>query len=182
MVDEVFLDSATAIWWVGRVVPLAGIGNRTRTGHDFLSTPVRRMFLRHISDYTPTADDERTRATPAPETSGPNPRYRTRWLREDKPGTDRRNRLQPGDVIIRIGDNDTRLHPPAVVDTGPHRIPHTRHAVAYRLRTRTDLHPITVTDAACALADLGHPNPRLHHDHRVVSPSLRAALLELWML
>ncbi len=48
-----FLDSATTIWQVGRVVPLPGIGSRTRTGHDFLPTPVRRMFLRHTSDYTP---------------------------------------------------------------------------------------------------------------------------------
>ena len=37
---------------------LVGIGSRTRTRHDFLPTPVRRMFLRHLSDYTPTADDE----------------------------------------------------------------------------------------------------------------------------
>jgi len=33
VVDGVFLDSATAIWQIGRVVPLVGIGNRTRTGH-----------------------------------------------------------------------------------------------------------------------------------------------------
>jgi hypothetical protein len=81
----VFLADATAIWQVGRVVPPAGIGNRTRTGHDFLPTPVRRMFLRHTSDSTPTAEDERTRAAPATGTSGPNPRYRTEWLHEDTP-------------------------------------------------------------------------------------------------
>ena len=181
-VDEVFLDSATAIWQVGRAVPLAGIGSRARTGHDFLPTPVRRMFLRHNGDHTPAAEDQDTWATPAPETSGPNPRYRTEWLHEDKPGTDRRSRLQAGDVVIRINDDDTTLFPPTVVETGPHRIPHTRHAVAYRLRVRTDLDPVTVTDAARTLAEHGHPNPRLHHDHRVISPSLRAALLQLWKL
>ncbi|WP_072816234.1 hypothetical protein [Rhodococcus zopfii] len=181
-VDEVFLDSATTIWQVGRVVPLPGIGSRTRTGHDFLPTPVRRMFLRHTSDYTPTDEDENHWTAPAPGTGGPNPRYRTRWIRENTPGLDRRTRLEPGDVVIRISDDDAWLDPPAVVDTGPHRIPHTRHAVAYRLRTRIDLDPIAVADAARILAEHGHPNPRLHHDHRIVSPSLRAALLRLWKL
>ena len=33
-----------------------------------------------------------------------------------------------------------------------------------------------------ALADRGHPHPRLHHDHRVISPTLRSALLRLWKL
>lgn len=181
-VDEVFLDSATEIWRIGRVVPLAGIGSRTRTGHDFLPTPVRRMFLRHLGDYTPTAEDENTWATPTPDTSGPNPRYRTQWLRDDTPGTDRRSRLEPGDVVIRISDDDTCLDQPAVVDTGPHHIPHTRRAVAYRLRSRTDLDPLAIVDAARILAEHGHPNPRLHHDHRIISPGLRAALLKLWKL
>lgn len=181
-VDEVFLDSATEIWRIGRVVPLAGIGSSTRIGHDFLPTPVRRMFLRHLGDYTPTAEAERTWATSAPETNGPNPRYRTQWLRDDAPGTDRRSRLAPGDVVIRISDDDTCLDPPAVVDTGPVHIPHTRSAVAYRLRSRTDLDPLAVDDAARILAEDGHPNPRLHHDHRVISPGLRAALLRLWKL
>ncbi|WP_132471952.1 phosphatidylserine/phosphatidylglycerophosphate/cardiolipin synthase family protein [Rhodococcus sp. SMB37] len=181
-VDGVFLAGATAIWQVGRVVPLAGIGNRTRTGHDFLPTPVRRMFLRHLGDYTPTDEDENHWAATAPVSIVPNPRYHTPWIRQNTPGPDRRSRLQPGDVVIRISDDDVCLHPPAVVDTGPVHIPYTRHAVAYRLRARTDLEPLTVAGVARALADLGHPHPRLHHDHRVVSPSLRAALLELWTL
>ncbi|MFZ2527000.1 MAG: hypothetical protein WAX14_04995 [Rhodococcus sp. (in: high G+C Gram-positive bacteria)] len=84
--------------------------------------------------------------------------------------------------MIRISDDDTRLDPPAVVDTGPHPIPRTRHAVAYRLRARTDLDPVSVSEAARVLAEYGHPNPRLHHDHRIISPSLRAALLRLWKL
>ncbi|MGU3586714.1 barstar family protein [Rhodococcus sp. C26F] len=91
-------------------------------------------------------------------------------VRQLTPDANRRTRLETGDVIIRISDNDTSLHPPAVVDTGPHRIPHTRHAVAYRLRTRTDLDPLSLADAARALAEHGHPHPRLHHDHRVISP------------
>lgn len=182
-VDEVFLDSATAIWQIGRVVPLAGIGSRIRTGHDFLPTPVRRMFLRHLGDYTPTEDNETSSTSPAPGSGGPDPRYRTHWVREDTPGPDRRTRLQPGDVVIRISADDIRLDPPAVVDTGPHRIPHTRHALAYRLRARADLDPIALPDAARILADRGHPNPRLHRgDHRVISPGLRAALLRLWKL
>ncbi|WP_420750560.1 phosphatidylserine/phosphatidylglycerophosphate/cardiolipin synthase family protein [Rhodococcus sp. O3] len=181
-VDEVFLDSATAIWQVGRVVPLAGIGSSTRIDHDFLPTPVRRMFLRHVDDYTPTAENENHCPAPAPRTGGPNPRYRTEWIREDNPGADRRTRLKPGDVLIRIGDDDTWLYPPAVVDTGPHRIPQTRHAVTYRLRTRTDLDPIPIPGTTRALAEHGHPNPRLHHDHRIISPSLRTALLKLWKM
>ncbi|MGU3585457.1 phosphatidylserine/phosphatidylglycerophosphate/cardiolipin synthase family protein [Rhodococcus sp. C26F] len=181
-IDEVFLDSATAIWQVGRVVPLAGIGSRTRTGHDFLPTPVRRMFLLHTRDYTPTAEDETRWAAPAPGRGGPDPRYHIEWIRRNTPGAERRSRLEPGDVLLRISDDDSRLYPPAAVETGPHRLPHTRRAVAYRVRTRTDLDPISVADAARSLAEQGHPNPRLHHDHRVISPRLREALLRLWKL
>jgi hypothetical protein len=54
--------------------------------------------------------------------------------------------------------------------------------VVYRIRARSDLEPLPVADAAHALADRGHPNPRPHLDHRVVSPGLRAALLRLWKL
>lgn len=182
VVDGVFLASATAIWQIGRVVPLAGIGSRARLEHDFLPTPVRRMFLRHLHDYTPIADNETSSTSPAPGRGGPDPRYRTHWVREDSPGPDRRTRLEPGDVVIRISDDDTRLDPPAVVDTGPHRIPHTRRSLAYRLRARTDLDPIAISDAARILTDRGHSNPRLHRDHRIISASLRAAVLALWRL
>ncbi|MGW5341241.1 phosphatidylserine/phosphatidylglycerophosphate/cardiolipin synthase family protein [Rhodococcus pyridinivorans] len=175
VVDEVFLDSATAIWQIGRVVPLAGIGSRARLEHDFLPTPVRRMFLRHLHDYTPIADNETSSTSPAPGRGGPDPRYRTHWVREDSPGPDRRTRLAPGDVVIRIGADDTRLDPPAVVATGPHRIPHTRHA-------RADLDPIAISDATRILTDRGHSNPRLHRDHRIISASLRAAVLALWKM
>ncbi|MGU3586935.1 phosphatidylserine/phosphatidylglycerophosphate/cardiolipin synthase family protein [Rhodococcus sp. C26F] len=182
VVDEGFLDSALVIWQLGRVVPLAGIGSRARLKHDFLPTPVRRMFLRHLGDYTPTEDNETSSTPPAPGRGGPDPRYRTHWVREDTPGPDRRTRLQPGDVVIRISDDDTRLDPPAVVDTGPHRIPHTHHALAYRLRARADLDPIAIPDAARILTDRGHSNQRLHRDHRIISASLRAAVLALWKL
>ncbi|MCD2114219.1 phosphatidylserine/phosphatidylglycerophosphate/cardiolipin synthase family protein [Rhodococcus rhodochrous] len=182
VIDEAFLDSATAIWQIGRVVPLVGIGSRTRTGHDFLPTPVRRMFLRHASDYLPTEDDQTRWATTTAGWIGPDPRHHTAWIHQNTPDPDRRTRLQPGDIILRISDDNTQLHPPAVVDTGPHRIPHTRSAVAYRLRVRTDLDPIPVATAASSLIEHGHPNPRLHSDHRVISPSLRAALLRLWRL
>ena len=181
-VDAVFLDSAVTIWQVGRVVPLAGIGSRARVDHDFLPTPVRRMFLRHLGDHTLAEENADHLSASGRNSNGPDSRYGTQWLRDDHPGIDRRTRLEPGDVVIRIGDDDSRLHPPAVVDTGPVRIPHTRRAVAYRLRTRTDLGPVAMEEAARALADLGHPRPRLHHDHRVVSASLRAALLRLWKL
>ncbi|WP_229581397.1 hypothetical protein [Rhodococcus rhodochrous] len=101
--------------------------------------------------------------------------------------------MQTGDVLAGTGDlrtvnrlvmsnDDNLLDPSAVVGYGPVRIPHTRRAVAYRLRTRPDLDPVEVGDAARSLADLGHPHPRLHRDHRVVSASLRAALLGLWKL
>ncbi|MGU3587462.1 phosphatidylserine/phosphatidylglycerophosphate/cardiolipin synthase family protein [Rhodococcus sp. C26F] len=182
VVDEVFLDSATAIWQIGRVVPLAGIGSRTRTDHDLLPTPVRRMFLRHLDDYTPTDEDETLWAATTASWNRPDPSYHIIWIRQNTPGPDRRTRLQPGDVILRISDDNTQLHPPAVVDTGPHRIPHTRSAVAYRLRVRTDLDPIPVASAARSLIEHGHPNPRLHSDHRVISPALRAALMRLWSL
>ncbi|WP_248846231.1 hypothetical protein [Rhodococcus pyridinivorans] len=84
--------------------------------------------------------------------------------------------------MIRISNDDTRLDPPAVVATGPHRIPHTRHALAYRLRARADLDPIAISDATRILTDRGHSNPRLHRDHRIISANLRAAVLALWKM
>ena len=77
--------------------------------------------------------------------------------------------------MIRISNDDTRLDPPAVVATGPHRIPHTRHA-------RADLDPIAISDATRILTDRGHSNPRQHRDHRIISASLRAAVLALWKM
>ncbi|KLL96404.1 hypothetical protein NJ76_15620, partial [Rhodococcus sp. IITR03] len=65
------------------------------------------MFLRHLGDYTPTKD-ETSSTSPARGRGGPDPRYRTHWIREDNLGPDRRTRLQPGDVVIRISDDDTR--------------------------------------------------------------------------
>ncbi|MFC9767962.1 hypothetical protein [Rhodococcus jostii] len=43
----------------------------------------------------------------------------------------------------------------------------------YFLRIRADLSALALSDAATALADLGHPGPRLHIDHYVRSPALR---------
>lgn len=51
--------------------------------------------------------------------------------------------------------------------------------MAYRLRTRTDLNPITLADTGRPRRPRS-PHPRLHHDHRVISPTLRSALLRLW--
>ncbi|MGO4611654.1 hypothetical protein AB4142_35490, partial [Variovorax sp. 2RAF20] len=81
------------------------------------------------------------------------------------------------DALLQVTADNTWIHPPAVVDSDPISIPHSPHAVAYLLRTRTDLEPLPVPEAETRLADLGHPNPRLHTDHRIVSPSLRTELL-----
>ncbi|WP_016880602.1 MULTISPECIES: hypothetical protein [unclassified Rhodococcus (in: high G+C Gram-positive bacteria)] len=182
-VDQVFLDSATAIWQIGRAVPLPGIGGRNRAEPDFLPTPVTRMFLWHITDYQPGAAEEHERAarTSRRRTSaGPAAKYQLEWFRIDTPGG--RGRLQRGDVLLQVTADNEWLYSPAVVDSDPIAIPHTRRAVAYQLRTRVDLEPIAVTDAEVWLADVGHPNPRLRTDHRIVSASLRAALLRLWNL
>ncbi|MGW0021023.1 phosphatidylserine/phosphatidylglycerophosphate/cardiolipin synthase family protein [Rhodococcus sp. NPDC003382] len=184
-VDQAFLDNATAIWSIGRAVPLAGIGSRTRDDHDFLPTPVRRMFVSRITEYTPTADEQQVWETAHPYprgAGGPSAKFQTQWLRLDTPDTGRRNRLERGDVLLQVTADTAWIHPPAVVASDPISIPHTRHAVAYLLRTRTDLQPLAIPGAIRALADAGHPNPRLHLDHRVISPTLRAALLQLWNL
>ncbi len=55
-------------------------------------------------------------------------------------------------------------------------------AVGHILRTRPDLQPVPLPDAEKPFADLGHPNPRLRTDHRILSRRLRAALLRLWNL
>ena len=184
-VDQVFLDNATAIWQIGRAVPLPGIGGRNRAEPDFLPTPVTRMYLWHITHYQPGAAEQHQRAahTSRHRTSaGPAAKYQLEWFRIDTPAGRGRGRLQRGDVLLQVTADNEWLYPPAVVDSDPIAIPHTRTAVAHHLRTRIDLEPIAVTDAEVLLADLGHPAPRLRTDHRIVSASLRAALLRLWNL
>jgi hypothetical protein len=114
--------------------------------------------------------------------AGPAAKYQLEWFRIDTPGSRGRGRLQRGDVLLQVTADNEWLYSPAVVDSDPIAIPHTRTAVAYHLRTRVDLEPIAVTDAEVLLADAGHPGPRLRTDHRIVSASLRAALLRLWNL
>ncbi|TCN53559.1 hypothetical protein EV641_106205 [Rhodococcus sp. SMB37] len=181
-VDNVFLDNATAIWQRGRAIPLPGIGAQRRAAPDFLPTSITRMFLRHIIEYTPRADNHELvdHTDPGRYTIGPATSYPLELLRLDTP-TDR-DHFRPGDVLIQVTADNTWIHPPAVVHSDPIPIPHTRHAIAYQLRTRADLDPLPVPDAEKALADLGHPNPRLRTDHRIISPGLRAALLRLWNL
>lgn len=182
-VDLTFLDNATAIWQIGRAIPLPGIGAQRRAQPDFLPTRVTRMFLRHITDYTPSPDEQQqwTDITvPGSSTTGPVSAYPLEWLRLDTP--DNRDRFRRGDVLIQVSADNAWIHPPAVVHSDPIRVPHTRHAIAYQLRTHADLDPQPVSDAAKILAGLGHPNPRLRTDHRIISPGLRAAFLRLWDL
>ncbi|MFC9906662.1 hypothetical protein ACFVJ3_41945, partial [Rhodococcus sp. NPDC127593] len=91
-------------------------------------------------------------------------------------------RLNRGDVLIFVTDDNEWIYPPAVVDSDAIAIPHTHRAFGHLLRIRADLQPLSVADAGQQLADLGHPNPRLVTDHRVISAGLRAALLRLWNL
>ncbi len=85
------------------------------------------------------------------------------------------------DVLIFTDDNEW-IYPPAVVDSDAIAIPHTHRAFGHLLLVRADLQPVSVADAEQQLADFGHPNPRLTTDHRIISASLRAALLRLWNL
>ncbi|MFZ2527079.1 MAG: phosphatidylserine/phosphatidylglycerophosphate/cardiolipin synthase family protein [Rhodococcus sp. (in: high G+C Gram-positive bacteria)] len=182
-IDQTFLDNATTLWQIGRSIPLPGIGAQRRAQPDFLPTTVTRMFLRHITNYTPSTDEQQQWAditTPGSSTAGPVSAYPLEWLRLDTP--DDRDRFRRGDVLIQITADNTWIHPPAVIHSDPIRLPHTRHAIAYQLRARVDLDPLPVPDAATMLADLGHPNPRLRTDHRIISPTLRAAFLRLWNL
>ncbi|QYA99737.1 phosphatidylserine/phosphatidylglycerophosphate/cardiolipin synthase family protein (plasmid) [Rhodococcus sp. USK10] len=184
-VDQTFLDNANAIWQIGRIVPLPGIGGRVRAEPEFLPTPVTRMFLWHITDYQPSADELQERDTHTARrrsAAGPATRYVLEWFRLDTPGGRRGGRLERGDVLLQVTADDHWLHPPAVVDSDAIPVPHSRKAVAYLLRTRVDLEPIAISDAESRLADLGHTHPRLRTDHRVVSAGLRAALLRLWNL
>jgi len=106
-VDKGFLDSATTIWQVGRIVPLAGIGSRTRIDHDFLPTPVHRIFLRHLTGYTPPPKTRTAGPCPRPAQAGrirPSAPHRVDPRRH--PELDRRTRLQHGDVVIRISGDE----------------------------------------------------------------------------
>jgi hypothetical protein len=85
-------------------------------------------------------------------------------------------------VLIFVTDDNEWIYPPAVVDSDAIAIPHTHSAFGQLLLIRADLQPISVADAEQQLADLGHPNPRLATDHRIISASLRTALLRLWNL
>ncbi|WAM19379.1 phosphatidylserine/phosphatidylglycerophosphate/cardiolipin synthase family protein [Rhodococcus sp. JS3073] len=181
-VDQVFLDNASTEWQIGRSVPIPGIGGRMRAELDFLPARVTRMFLRHIVEYEPSPAEKQawaaTQAHRSGAATGPAATYQLEWFR---PG-DRRARLNRGDVVIFVTDDNEWIYPPAVVDSDAIAIPHTHKAFGHLLRTRADLQPLPVADAEQQLAALGHPNPRLATDHRIISASLRAALLRLWKL
>ena len=168
-------------WQIGRSVPIPGIGGRMRANRDFLPVRVTRMFLRHIVEYEPSETEQQTWATQAGRSSattgGPAATYQLEWFR---PGN-RRARLERGDVLIFTDDNEW-IYPPAVVHSDAIAIPHTHKAFGHLLLVRADLQPVSAADAEQQLADLGHPNPRLTTDHRIISASLRAALLRLWNL
>ncbi|WP_368680292.1 hypothetical protein [Rhodococcus opacus] len=173
-VDQVFLDNATVIWQIGRAVPLPGLGGRVRTESDFLPTPVTRMFLWHITDYQPSPGEEQEWAAHTSRrrsAAGPATKYQLEWFRLDTPSSGGRGRLPSGDVLLYVTADNEWIHPPAVVDSDPISVPHTRNAVAYLLRTRIDLDPIAVPDAETQLADLGHPHLRLRPPDRLPQPA-----------
>ena len=180
-VDQVFLDDAVAQWQIGRAVPIPGVSGRGQADPGFLPAKIDRMFLRHIIEFElgpaeqhAWAAQARHRRAPA----GPASKYQLEWFHHDK--TD--SRLRRGDVLVFISADHAWLHPPTVVDSEAIAIPRSRRAIGHLLRSRTDLDPIPVPVAEQILSDLGHPNPGLRADHRIASPSLRAAVLGLWNL
>nr|EJI98242.1 hypothetical protein JVH1_4108 [Rhodococcus sp. JVH1] len=100
-------------WQIGRSVPIPGVGGRVRAELDFLPARVNRMFLRHIVEYEPSATEQQTWATQAgrssASTGGPAATYQLEWFR---PG-DRRARLNRGDVLIFVTDDNEWIYPPA---------------------------------------------------------------------
>lgn len=183
VVDEMFIANAADVWAIGRTVPLLGIGGRMRVTQDFLPNPVDRMFVWHITDHQPGPDETLTWAAHASLTgTGLAAEHPTQWFRIDRPDSRSHGQLERGDVLLQVTADNAWLHPPAVVDSDPIPIPHSPNAKAYLLRTRADLEPLPVPEAEARLTSLGHPNPRLHTDHRIVSPGLRSALLQLWKL
>ncbi|MBH0119085.1 hypothetical protein I0Q12_05920 [Rhodococcus sp. CX] len=149
LTDETALASVISIRQVGRVVPLAGICTRTRIDHNFLPSLVRRMFLQHVNDYTPTNERRDPLVQPHLARAG-----RTR-------ATESGGSVTTTCAFIRSQSwTPARSASPTPVTPSP-----TGCAPA---PTSTRL---SVADAARALAEHGHPNPCLHHDHRVISPT-----------
>ena len=180
-VDQAFLDNATAEWQIGRAVPLPGVTSRGRADPGFLPAKIPRMFLRHTVDFTPGPTEQHTWAAQARRhrgPAGPAAKYHLEWFHHDKS----ESRLERGDVLIFVTADNEWIYPPAVVDSEAIAILHSRGAIGHLLRSRADLSPIPVSEAEQTLADLGHPGPRLRSDHRIASPSLRTALLQLWNL
>ncbi|MFD6062712.1 phospholipase D-like domain-containing protein [Rhodococcus wratislaviensis] len=180
-VDQTFLDNATAEWQIGRAVPLPGVTSRGRADPGFLPATIPRMFLRHIVDFTPGPAEHHAWVTEARHRrgpAGPAAKYQLEWFHHDKSDS----RLERGDVLIFVTADNEWIYPPAVVDSEAITILHAHGAIGHLLRSRADLSPIPVPDAEHTLADLGHPHPRLQVDHRIASPSLRTALLQLWNL
>src|SRR6476661_7467473 len=103
-------------WQIGRSVPIPGVGGRMRANRDFLPSRVTRMFLRHFVEYELSVTEQQTWATQAgrssASTGGPAATYQLEWIRLD----DRRARLERGDVLIFVTD-DEWIYPTAVVDS-----------------------------------------------------------------
>lgn len=178
-VDATFLNNAAAEWRLGRAVNVPGVTGRLHTEPDFLPSPVTRLFLWNTAEYEPSATEQRewtAQRRRHRRSAGPTAKYQLDWFRLEESGI-----LKTGDVIVQF-DDDHWIYPPAVVHSDAIAVPRSRGAVAYFLRTRLDLAPLHMADAESALANLGHPHPRLRNERRILSPRLRSDLLKLWKL
>lgn len=179
-VNSTFIENALLEWEIGRAVPVPGVSGRINNPEsDFLPTPVTRMFIKHIVDDHSNLSDEAKLESRQPQkrtSAGPTVKYQLQSLRLDKP-----NNIKRDDVIVLISSDNEWIHAPAVVTSESIQFPQSGGAILH-LRTRTDLPPIFLVDAEKALTDSGHPTSRLQKDHYVRSPTLRAAVLDLWNL
>jgi len=106
-----------------------------------------------------------------------------RWIAEvDGLGEQASWTVDPATVFATLPLTDPANAPhrhPLHAIVGPVPIPHTRRAVAHLLRTRSDLEPAAGPGRHPRPRRCRTPHPRLHLDHRVISPNRRTALLHL---
>lgn len=134
---------------IGRSIPRPGIGAERRSTPMSSPPPPKRMFLRHITEYTPSAAEHEFAASTEPgrTTTGPLTDYHSNGSvsthRED------RDRFRRGDVPIQVTADNTWIPP-----TGSGAF-----ATPFRFRT-----PATRSPTSCAPGSTStryrYPTPR----------------------
>lgn len=169
-IDHAFLDNATAVWQIGRPIPLPDIGSQRHAAPEFLPTHHANVPAAHHRTHLVCRRRTRARSPhpPGRSTAGTATTYPLERLHLHTP--EDRDRFRRGDVLIPVTADKARTHRwPSYIQTRfQYRTPATRSPTSYTpgpisipCRCPTPKEHSLTSDT---------PTPRLRTAHRVLSP------------